>query len=192
MPRRRIGRGDHVPAPRAEHVAADDGGELDRPHQAGRQPGAGRREEGGPEEVPALLERVGDRDDDPLAVDEQVRQVVGDEVAERDRQQAGADRAEPDRPRDRERQQRRRSRGRRASSTVRTATPGAPNRSKKASRLRQAVEDDRADAEAPPASRPRRSSRARAARCRTSAVGPGRPRPRAGSRPAGRAAGTRP
>ena len=68
----------------------------------GRQPGRGRREEGRPEQVPALLERVGDGDDDPLAVDEQVRQVVGDEVAERDRQQPGADRAEPDRPGDRE------------------------------------------------------------------------------------------
>ena len=73
----------------------------------GSQPPVGVVERG-PEQVPALLERVGDRDEDPLAVDQQVGQVVGDEVAERDRQQAGADRAEADRPGDREGEQRRR------------------------------------------------------------------------------------
>ena len=51
-------------------------------------------------EVRALLERIGDGDDDPLAVDEQVREVVGDQVADGDRQQprpgrAGRRRAAP-------------------------------------------------------------------------------------------------
>ena len=54
------------------------------------------------------LERVGDGDEDALAVDQQVGQVVGDQVADGDRQQPGADRAEADRPRHREREQRRR------------------------------------------------------------------------------------
>ena len=101
----RIRGGDDVAAPRPQHVAADDGGELDRPHQAGWQPGAARLPERRAEQVPALLERVGDRDQDALAVDQQVGQVVGDEVAERDRQQAGPDGAQPDRPGDREGEQ---------------------------------------------------------------------------------------
>ena len=58
-----------------------------------------------PNRFAAALERVGDGDEDPLAVDQQVGQVVGDQVADRDRQQPGADRAETDRPRDREREQ---------------------------------------------------------------------------------------
>ena len=47
-----------------------------------------RRVERGPDQVGARLERVRDRDDDPLAVDQQVGQVVGDEVADGDRRQA--------------------------------------------------------------------------------------------------------
>ena len=72
------------------------------PHEARRQPRAGRREERGAEDVPALLERIGDGDHDPLAVDQQVRHVVRDQVAERDRHETGPDRPEADRPGDRE------------------------------------------------------------------------------------------
>ena len=77
----RVHDGVHVPAPGAQHVPADDGRQLERPDQPGRQPRARRLVEGRAEEVPALLERVGDRDQDVLAVDQQVGQVVGDEVA---------------------------------------------------------------------------------------------------------------
>ena len=88
--------------PRPEHVAADDRGELDRPDDAGRQPGDRGFEERRPEQVPAELERIGDGDDDPLAVAEQVRQVVGDEVADRDRKQARPERRQTDEPPDEE------------------------------------------------------------------------------------------
>ena len=52
------------PAHAPEHVPADDRRELDGPDEARRQPAAGRLVERGPEQVPALLERVGDRDED--------------------------------------------------------------------------------------------------------------------------------
>ena len=97
--RRHVALGAHVARPRPEHVAAHDGRELDRPDEAGRQeprPGEERRAE----QVLALLQRVGHRDEDPLAVDQQVGQIVGDEVADRDRQQPGADRAPAHRPAD--------------------------------------------------------------------------------------------
>ena len=83
----------HVARPRPDHVAAHDRGQLRRPHEARRQPVVGRDEERRPEQVPALLERVGHGDDHVLAVDQQVREVVGDEVADGDRQQPGPDRA---------------------------------------------------------------------------------------------------
>ena len=92
----RVERRHDVPGPRAEHVAADDRRELDRPDEAGRQPRRRRLEERrartGPS--PAGTGRT-TRDEDALAVDEQVGQVVGDEVADGDRQQAGAGRATP-------------------------------------------------------------------------------------------------
>ncbi len=87
-----------MPAPRAEHVAADDGRELQGPDEPRRQPLPGRLVERSPEQVPAALERVRHRDEDALAIDQQVRQVVGDEVADGDRQQAGGGRADPDEP----------------------------------------------------------------------------------------------
>ena len=92
---------DTVARPRAEHVPADDGRELDRPDEAGREPRRRRLEERQAEvaDVPALLERVGEGDDDPLAVDQEIREVVGDEVARRDRDQAGDGRAEAHEPR---------------------------------------------------------------------------------------------
>ena len=75
-------------SPRAEHVPADDGRELHRPDEAGREEIANRFVEGSIEQVPSELERVGDRDEDPLAIDEQVREVVGHEVPDGDREQA--------------------------------------------------------------------------------------------------------
>ena len=43
------------------------------------------------QQVVAALERIVEREDDALPIDEQVRQVVRDEIADGDRQQAGAD-----------------------------------------------------------------------------------------------------
>ena len=76
-----------------------------RPPRAGpstRALAAGRSvrlEEGRAEQVLAPLEGIRDGDQDPLAVEQQVGQVVGDEVAHGDRQQPGADRARADQPR---------------------------------------------------------------------------------------------
>ncbi len=79
-----------------EHVPADDGRQLDRPDETGREERTGRLVERRAEDVPALLERVGDRDEDPLPVDQQVGQVMGHQVADRDGQQPGPDRTEAD------------------------------------------------------------------------------------------------
>src|SRR5450756_3185111 len=80
-----------------QHVAADDGGELDRPYEAGREPGAVRCEERQAAKVPALQERVAQRDEDLLAVDEEECEVVAGDVAGRDRHEAGADGGDADR-----------------------------------------------------------------------------------------------
>ena len=51
MPGGRV-RGRHdMAAPGAQHVPADDGRQLDRPDEPGRQPRAGRLVEGGAEQV---------------------------------------------------------------------------------------------------------------------------------------------
>ena len=96
------------------------------PAAATRRSASGRRAE----QVPALLERVGDGDEDPLAVDQQVGQVVGDEVAER-RSAAGRRRSRRGRrwwrPR---RRAARRCRATRRAGAVFRRCPGAPNRSK--------------------------------------------------------------
>ena len=91
-------------APRAQHVAADDRRQLHGPHETGWQPRPRDLVERGPEQVPALLERVGQGDDDALPLDQQVGQVVGDQVADGDRQETGTRRADPDEARDRERE----------------------------------------------------------------------------------------
>ena len=77
-----------------------------------------------PNRFAAALERVGDGDEDPLAVDQQVGQVVGDQVADRDRQQAGADRAEADRSRDREGEQQDDAHERRTGGACARGSPG--------------------------------------------------------------------
>ena len=84
-----IERRHDMAAPCAEHVAADDGGQLDGPDEPRWQPSTGGFEERGPEQVPSLLEWVGDGDDDVLSADQQVRQVVRHEVADGDGQQSG-------------------------------------------------------------------------------------------------------
>ena len=118
-----------------------------RPDEPGRQPRGAGLEERGAEQVGALLERVGDGDHDPLPVDEQVRQVVGDEVADGDRQQPRPDRARCSRS------------GRPTSAAPTTiAEPGeqeqrlgheprGPEPGREHDRLREAVEDDRRDAD---------------------------------------------
>src|SRR4051794_4289247 len=135
-----------MPAPSPEHVPANDGRELHGPDEARRQPCAGRFMERGPEQVPALVERVGDRDEDALAVDEQVREVKGDEVTQSDRQEARADRAHPDRPRDREGHQDDDAEERDEQNGLREE-PGRPEDVEERLCLREAVEDDRGDAE---------------------------------------------
>ena len=142
----RLGCGHDVAAPGAQHVPADDGRQLDGPDEAGRQERAGRLVERGAEQVPAALERVGDRDQDPLAVDQQVRQVVGDQVAERDRQQAGSGRGDADGPRHRRGGQDHEPEERRRAGPSRRAA-GRAEQVEEDLRLRQAVEQDRADAE---------------------------------------------
>ena len=132
-----------------------------------------------------------ERDDDVLAVDQQVRQVVRDEVADRDRQQAGAGRRARRRPAS-PRGRRARSRpGRSPSRTVVPPTPGVPNPSKKAwvwyspsNRIEPMPEADERDVGD-------RSSPARGGRWRTAGGGSGPPRRPARTRPAGRGVGTR-
>ena len=84
----------HMPRPGPQHVPADDGHQLRGPDETGREPAGARHEERRAEHVPSLLEGVADGDDDVLPPDQQVGQVVGDEVADGDRQQP-----RPDRPR---------------------------------------------------------------------------------------------
>ena len=71
-------------------MSAHDRHQLDRPDETRLQEVRTRLIERRAKQVRTLLERVGDGDDDPLAVGEQVRQVVGEEVADGDRKQAGA------------------------------------------------------------------------------------------------------
>ena len=92
-----------VTGPRAEHVPADDRRELHGPDEPRWQERVAGQEERRAEQVTAVLERVGDGDDDPLPVDEQVGQVVGDEVADGDRRQPRADGAPGHGPSDDER-----------------------------------------------------------------------------------------
>ena len=138
------------------------------------------------------LERVGDRDQDPLAVDQQVGQVVGDEVAERDRQQPGADRAET-RPSGRPRTRAGRRCPRKREQQERPLEDaGRAEQVEEGLRLRQAVEEDRRDAEGDERHVGRRPAR-------LEQPAPERPSPDApvlvdqrDSARAGRAGGTRP
>ena len=100
------------------------------PSTAGPAGSSGARlVERGAEEVPAELEWVGDRDDDPLAVAQQVRQVVGDEVADGDRDESGADGGQADQSSDRRARGRPRARGTRAARPSRPRSDGRPKRS---------------------------------------------------------------
>ncbi len=94
---RAVGPGDlaqrnRVPRPGADDVPADDRDELKAPRDGARQPGGRRLELADPEQVPAEAERVGQRDQEALAVEQDERQVVGDEVADRDRHEPGGER----------------------------------------------------------------------------------------------------
>ena len=129
MPLAASSDGHDVAGPGAEHVPADDGRELDRPDEARRQPGAGRLVERRAEQVPARWNGSEIATRMSLAVDEQVRQVVGDEVADGDRQQAGAGRGDAHDARHAEGRERRCSPRKPSSSSVSPATAGRPKRS---------------------------------------------------------------
>ena len=137
---------DRMAGPRPDHVAPDDRNELEGPDQARRQPRAGRFEEGRSEVVLALLERIGDRDDDPLAVDDQKREVVGEQVADGDREQPGAGRGDADESGDEERRPDDDRHEREENHRLRQGG-GQPEGVDPDLRLREAVEEDRAGSE---------------------------------------------
>ena len=86
--------------PGPDDVAADDGHDLEAPGDRSGQPAGLRLELADAEQVPAKPERIGHQQHDPLTVEEDEREVVGDEVADRDRDQTGQEGPDTDDPGD--------------------------------------------------------------------------------------------
>jgi hypothetical protein len=89
-----------MPGPGADDVPADDRDQLEAPRDRAGKPAGGRLELADAEQVPAQAERIGQRQDDALAVEQHEGQVVGDEVADRDRNEPGHQRTDADDPAD--------------------------------------------------------------------------------------------
>ena len=124
-----------MPRPRADDVPDHDRGDLDAPQDAGRQPAGVALVGGVSDQVPALLERIRERHEDPLRVLHDRGQVVRDEVAEGDRHEPRTDRGHADtscRP-----QARARSRAEEAGRIVPVSTSGNPKVSEAASATRR-------------------------------------------------------
>ena len=149
-PGRRVGRRHDVAGPGAEHVARR------RPPPAGwsrRGPAAGTLRSAAWKAVPNRSQPRWNGSEiamqDALAVDQQVGQVVGDQVAEGDRQQAGAGRRDADRPWPRRARASDDDAEERDEQAPSSRHAGRPEQVEEGLRLRQAVEQDRRRPRAP-------------------------------------------